>query len=110
VELFLIRSNNVSPNAIRSEFNPSEFRLTPFVGRTNMSNEPRVEGWLGTTNDINETAICAIDTDKPDWYKVLVSAISESIDVEVSKLDIPDETEIFESVLPWGYGFIPERR
>jgi hypothetical protein len=31
------------------------FRTTP--GRTNMSHEPRAEGWLGTTNDWSETAL-----------------------------------------------------
>lgn len=49
---YLLESENVASGR------PSAQRwLQPEPGRTNMSNDPRPDGWLGTTNDISIYAL-----------------------------------------------------
>lgn len=47
---YIIETNYVGPNADQHiDVDLIEIRTEP--ARTNMSNEPRIEGWCGTTND-----------------------------------------------------------
>jgi hypothetical protein len=56
---YLVEANYVGPNKKDSDGNRyphGELFIQTCPGTTNMSHEERVTGWLGTTNDISQTA------------------------------------------------------
>ncbi len=56
--------DDVSTNALRSDWNPTQAYLSRTPQRGNSGNHPEiVNGWCGTTNDTDVYALGEIDTD-----------------------------------------------
>jgi len=51
-----IRIEYVGPNRDKGHLG-QKIRMGKRAGKTNMSNEPKTSGWLGTTDDWNHTAL-----------------------------------------------------
>jgi len=62
MKYYPVSRESVRPDDLRSGITTEAVTIRTTPGRTNMSNEPRSEGWLGTTNDIAEYALGAFDT------------------------------------------------
>lgn len=58
---YVLSSEYVGPN-LSERFNSHTVWISTKPGRTNMSNEPRTDGWLGTTNDWTHYAHGEFDT------------------------------------------------
>ena len=69
---YLIGTTNVSPNAVRSGYSTEYHHLADQPGRTNMSNEERLRGWLGTTNDIQEYAYGYVEVIEVNRLNIVV--------------------------------------
>ena len=74
---YLIEHEYVGPNqhCLATDYNNivngHYFVIQDRPGLTNMSHEPRTEGWLGTTNDWSETALGEYPTEKAAEKAVL---------------------------------------
>jgi hypothetical protein len=86
MKLYLIAESDVSPNALRSTYNPDEVYVSKTPGETNMSHEPLERGWLGTTNDNDARALGVVDTDDPDWVDQLRNLALEGYDFDEAEL------------------------
>ena len=61
-KFYLIRSEYVGPNTDQHRYDGKAFFVQTEPGRTNMSHEIKIEGWLGTTNDWYECAYGVFDS------------------------------------------------
>jgi hypothetical protein len=79
--------SDVSPNAMRSTWNPDR----AYIGRkpqlTNMSHEPRIEGWCGTTSDSSIHALGEFDTDDEDWFEDLQRAFGDEVNLDKEDIE-----------------------
>ena len=71
MKIYVILESDVSPNALRSSYNPDSLYLSRTPGQTNMSHEDREKGWLGTTGANDAYALGVVDTDEEGWLDAL---------------------------------------
>jgi len=87
MELYPYLRSDVSPNALRSTWNPDRAYIGREPQRTNMSHEERIEGWCGTTSDISVTALGVVDTDDEGWFDALIELLPDGITVDREDLE-----------------------
>jgi hypothetical protein len=88
MELYVHTSEDVSPNALRSTWNPTRVYISKQAQRTNMSHEQRTEGWLGTTCDSDAYALGVVDTDSDDWLADLDALLPDDVSVDREELEV----------------------
>ncbi len=101
-KFYVLNCEDVGPNA---EPLNEEVMITDYPGRTNQSNEVKLEGWLGTTNDVYwkahgeyDTLEAAIEYVKKHWPSFSEISTDENDETELKRFK--DTREIW-SVDDW---------
>jgi len=103
MKIYVIRESDVSPDALRSSWNPDRIVLARQPGRTNLNDQERDEGWLGTTGEVDRYALGTIDTDAPNWEQALAELVGPDYRVDTQALAewvAGDEDEAVDIVTP----------